>query len=110
MAWGVPMHSEYSSVSRPWWEEGGRRGWGQVIGKHCRHVFQSSLSRLLLSTVPPLPPTGLLLKREAQRLGAWHREKRRIAKSYRALITCASEVSTINMPQFIVEKTEAPKG
>lgn len=35
-AWGVPVHLEYSFVEHLWQIEGGRRGWGQVIGEHCR--------------------------------------------------------------------------
>lgn len=103
MAWGVPVQ-EYCFVQHPWWEEGGRRGWGQVIGKNCLHVFQSSFSQLLLSTAPPLPPSGLL-KREALRMGEGTERKELLG----ALLH-ASEISTIIIAQFIVEKTESPEG
>ena len=83
---------------------GGGRDWGQVVGKNCLHVFQSSFSQLLLSTAPPLPPSGLL-KREALRLGEGTERKELLG----ALLH-ASEISTIIIAQFIVEKTESPEG
>lgn len=71
-----------------------------MIGKNRHHAFQSSFSQFLLSTAPPLPPSGLL-KREALRLGEGTERKELL----RTLL-CASEISII----IIVEKTESSEG